>query len=110
MERLQKKIANSGFCSRRSAEELIKDGRVRVNDEVITMMGYKVSDKDKIFVDDKLIVNEEKIYFLLNKPRGVISTTDDDKTLLLNFIESNNISKFYVLEGEKFDPNKSGIW
>ena len=79
MERLQKKIANSGFCSRRSAEELIKDGRVRVNDEVITMMGYKVSDKDKIFVDDKLIVNEEKIYFLLNKPRGVISTTDDDK-------------------------------
>ncbi len=41
---------------------------------------------------------------------SVTATTDNDKTLLLNFIESNNISKFYVFEGEKFDTNKSGIW
>ena len=41
---------------------------------------------------------------------SVTATTDDDKTLLLNFIESNNISKFYVFEGEEFDSNKSGIW
>ena len=41
---------------------------------------------------------------------SVTATTDKDKTLLLNFIESNNISKFYVLEGEEFDVNKSGIW
>lgn len=79
MERLQKVIANSGFCSRRKAEEMIESGRVRVNDELITEMGYKVDGNDKITVDSKMISRDDKEYYLLNKPRGVITSTKDDK-------------------------------
>ena len=78
MERLQKVIANSGIASRRKAEELIKDCKVKVNGNVITELGTKVTDKDKIEVDNKPIVKEEKVYFLLNKPRGVITSTKDE--------------------------------
>lgn len=78
MERLQKVIANSGIASRRKAEELIKEGCVKVNGNVITELGTKVTDKDKIEVDNKPIVKEEKVYFLLNKPRGVITSTKDE--------------------------------
>ena len=79
MERLAKKIANSGYTSRRKAEDLIKEGRVKVNDKLVTEMGFKVSDKDKIKIDDVLLEEEKKVYYLLNKPRGVVSTTEDDK-------------------------------
>ncbi len=79
MERLQKVIANSGFTSRRKAEELIVANRVKVNDVIINELGYKVSSKDKITVDDIALATENKVYYLLNKPRGVISTTSDDK-------------------------------
>ena len=79
MERLQKRIANSGYTSRRKAEELIKEGRVKVNNEVVDTLGYKVKVSDKVYVDDKLLEKEEKVYFLLNKPRGIVSTTIDDK-------------------------------
>lgn len=79
MERLQKVIASSGITSRRKAEELIKQGKVKVNGEVITLLGTKVSSKDVIEVDNKIITKEEKEYYLLNKPRGVITTNSDDK-------------------------------
>ena len=79
MERLQKKIASSGLCSRREAEKLITSGKVKVNNEIVTTLGVKVSDKDKIKVEDVLLNTEEKVYFLLNKPREVICATKDDK-------------------------------
>ena len=79
MERVQKVIANSGICSRRKAEELILAGKVTVNGTVINELGTKVSEKDKIIVDGKIVETEEKVYFLLNKPRGVVTTTSDDK-------------------------------
>ena len=78
MERLQKVIAQAGICSRRKAEELVKDGRVKVNNEVATL-GMQVESSDTITVCGKLIRKEEKVYFLLNKPRGVICTASDDK-------------------------------
>ena len=78
MERLQKVIAEAGICSRRKAEELIKDGKVKVNNEVATL-GMKVDSKDIISVNGKLIRREEKEYYLLNKPRGIITSTSDDK-------------------------------
>ena len=78
MERLQKVIAQAGICSRRKAEELIKDGKVKVNNEVGTL-GMQVESSDTITVCGKLIRKEEKVYFLLNKPRGVICTASDDK-------------------------------
>ena len=79
MERLQKVIAQSGVTSRRKAEELIVDGKVKVNGKVITELGTKVSPSDEIEVNNKLIVKEDKEYYLLNKPRGVITSTSDDR-------------------------------
>ena len=80
MERLQKVIANSGFTSRRNAEEYIKDGRVSVNGEVVTQLGSKVNPSDIISIDGEVLNKiEKKVYYILNKPRGVISSVKDDK-------------------------------
>jgi len=79
MERLQKVIANAGYCSRRKAEELIKAGKVAVNDKVITELGTKVSGKEKIVVEGVALEKDELVYYMLHKPVGVISTTNDEK-------------------------------
>lgn len=79
MERLQKFIAASGLCSRRKAEELIKMGKVEIDGEVVTELGVKVSGKESIVVDGELLRREEKEYYLLNKPREVITSCSDDK-------------------------------
>ena len=79
MERLQKVIAQSGYASRRKAEELIKNGKVFVNGEKITELGTKVSGNDDIVIDGIHIGKEDYVYYLLNKPRGVITSTTDDK-------------------------------
>ena len=79
MERLQKVIAASGLTSRRKAEELIEQGKVKVNGKVVTELGTKVSDKDNIEVNNQILTKEVKEYYLLNKPRGVVTTTSDDK-------------------------------
>jgi len=79
MERIQKVIASSGVTSRRKAEELIMSGRVSVNGKTISTLGVKVSSKDKIEVDGVVISKSQKVYYLLNKPRGVISSAQDEK-------------------------------
>ena len=80
MERLQKVIANSGYTSRRNAEQLIISGRVSVNGEIITELGVKVEPSDIILIDGvELTKDEKKVYFLLNKPRGYISSVKDEK-------------------------------
>lgn len=80
MERLQKVIANNGYTSRRKAEELILAGKVMVNGEVVRELGTKVSGTDTITVEGNLLeVNDKKVYYLLNKPRGVISSVTDEK-------------------------------
>ena len=79
MERLQKAISESGYTSRRKAEELIRNGKVKVNGKLITEMGYQVSGNDTITVEGTTINREEKDYILLYKPRGVVTTTSDDK-------------------------------
>lgn len=79
MERLQKRIASLGYCSRRKAEELIKEGKVFVNGKLVIELGFKVEDKDQIMIDGIVLEEEQKVYYLLNKPRGVVSTTSDEK-------------------------------
>lgn len=80
MERLQKIIALSGYCSRRKAEELIKNGKVKVNGDRITEMGYKANFSDYIEVEGHPIETvEDKVYYLLNKPRGIVTTASDEK-------------------------------
>lgn len=79
MERLQKVIANYGYCSRRKAEELIKNKKVYVNGKLITEMGVKVSLNDDIVVNNIHLKQQKKVYYLLNKPRGIICSAYDDK-------------------------------
>lgn len=78
MERLQKVIANSGISSRRKAEEIIKAGRVKVDGKVVTEMGIQVGKNNVVEVDNVKISVEEKVYFLLNKPRGIVTTSSDE--------------------------------
>ncbi|HEY4552537.1 MAG TPA: pseudouridine synthase [Bacillaceae bacterium] len=79
MERLQKVIAHAGIASRRKAEELIMEGKVKVNGKVVRELGTKVAASDKIEVEGIPLEQEEKVYFLFYKPRGVISAVRDDK-------------------------------
>ena len=79
MERLQKVIANSGYCSRRKAEDEILKGNVQVNGKIIKEMGYKVSVNDIIIVNGIKLEKSDNVYILLNKPRGVITSVCDDK-------------------------------
>lgn len=77
-ERLQKILAHAGIASRRQAEALISGGRVRVNGKVASELGTKAdARRDKIEVDGKRITREEPVYYVLHKPRGVVSTLKD---------------------------------
>src|SRR5699024_9137794 len=78
-QRLQKVIAQSGVTSRRKAEKLITDGKVTVNDQTVTQLGTKVTKNDRIEVNGIPLEKEEPVYFLLYKPREVISSVSDDK-------------------------------
>jgi 23S rRNA pseudouridine2605 synthase len=79
MERLQKVIAHAGVASRRKAEQLILEGKVKVNGKVVKELGVKVGPQDKVEVNGIPLEREEPVYYLLYKPRGVISSVKDDK-------------------------------
>lgn len=75
--RLNRYIANAGVCSRREADQLIADGKIKVNGEVVTELGYKVKRSDKVQYMGKVLKAEKLQYVLLNKPTGYITTMDD---------------------------------
>ncbi|HEY8076199.1 MAG TPA: pseudouridine synthase, partial [Labilithrix sp.] len=78
MERIQKILARGGVASRRAAEQLITGGRVRVNGRVVTELGAKAdARKDRVEVDGKRVVAEDRVYVVLHKPRGVVATMSD---------------------------------
>ena len=108
MERLQKVIANSGFCSRRKAEEYIAKGKVYVNGVKIVEQGKKVNYEDDIIVDGKPIKSkEEKEYYLLYKPQGVISSVKDEKQrkTVVDLITTN--ARIYPVG--RLDYNTTGL-
>lgn len=77
--RINKYIAHAGLASRRKAEELIKQGLVTINGQVVTELATTVKSGDRVEVEGTPIYNEEKVYYLLHKPKGVISSVSDDK-------------------------------
>jgi 23S rRNA pseudouridine2605 synthase len=79
MERLQKVIAHAGVASRRKAEEMILEGKVKVNGKVVKELGVKVSSSDTVEVGGVPLEKEQPVYFLFYKPRGIISSVTDDK-------------------------------
>lgn len=80
MERIQKYLSSCGVASRRKIEELLLDGKIKVNGEIINELGFKVNGDELIEVDGKVIEKrEDKVYYLLNKPEKIVSTTSDDK-------------------------------
>lgn len=88
--RLQKYLANQGICSRRKAEEYIKEGVVKVNGKVVTELGTKINPEhdEIIFKGNKIAKVQKKIYILLNKPIGYVTTTKDqfDRDTVLDLI------------------------
>ena len=79
MERLQKVIAASGITSRRKAEQYIVEGRVKVNGEVVDRLGAQVKKGDIIEVDGEQIIRENKVYYLMNKPKRTLCASSDDR-------------------------------
>ncbi len=77
--RINKYIAQSGFCSRRKADEYVLEGKVKVNGEVVTMLGFEIRKKDKVTLDGKTIRADKLEYFKFYKPAGYITTKSDEK-------------------------------
>ncbi|UZT98381.1 pseudouridine synthase [Chryseobacterium fluminis] len=107
--RLNKYIANSGICSRREADELITQGLVEVNGKVVTEMGYQVQKVDKVVFDGQNITPEKPVYVLLNKPKGYISTTKDDKARKTVMDLVANASPYRVFPVGRLDRSTTGV-
>lgn len=107
--RLNKYISNSGICSRREADELIKAGTVTVNGVVVTEMGFKVTIEDTVNYGGEKLVNERKKYLLLNKPKGFITTLDDpqDRKTVLSLISGACKERLYPVG--RLDRNTTGL-
>lgn len=114
--RLNKYIAHAGIASRRGADELIKDGRVKVNGVVVTEMGYKVKLKDEISFDGQVLSLEQKYYLLLNKPKDFITTVTDerDRKTVMDLIRTaytkiKSIKRPRLYPVGRLDRNTTGV-
>ncbi len=107
--RLNKYIANSGICSRREADELITQGLVEVNGKVVTEMGYQVQKTDRVVFDGQSITPEKPVYVVLNKPKGYISTTKDEKARKTVMDLVANASPYRLFPVGRLDRTTTGV-
>ncbi len=107
--RLNRFIANAGVCSRREADELIKKGRVKINGQVMTEMGYRVKPTDSVYLDDEPLKRERMVYVLLNKPKDHITTTDDPegRKTVMNLVRKACNERIYPVG--RLDRNTTGL-
>lgn len=107
--RLNRFIANSGVCSRRDADKLIEQGKIKVNGEVITEMGYKVKRSDKVEYEGKSLVPEKKVYLLLNKPKDTVTTSRDPqgRRTVIDLIKKASKERVYPVG--RLDRNTTGV-
>ncbi|WP_420146908.1 pseudouridine synthase [Spirosoma sp.] len=109
LTRLNRYIANSGVCSRREADELIARGDISVNGKVVTEMGYKVKEGDRVKYGTKVLNPERFVYVLLNKPKDYITTTEDPeerKTVMELVADAGNFRMYPV---GRLDRNTTGL-
>lgn len=107
---LNKYVAHSGICGRREAAELVKEGKVQVNKQVITEPGFKVKDGDEVKVNGKKIFpSRNLVYVLLNKPKDYITTTDDPqkRKTVLDLIKRATTERVFPVG--RLDRNTSGV-
>lgn len=107
--RLNKYIANSGVCSRREADIFIQNGVVKVNGNIITEFGYQVMPQDEVFFDGRYIRPEKNVYVLLNKPKGYISTTKDEKARKTVMDLVANASPYRLYPVGRLDRQTTGV-
>lgn len=106
--RLQKYLADAQVASRRKAEEMIAEGRVRVNGELVTTQGTKVEDGDEVTVDGAIVKPaDKKVYFMLHKPDGYVTTAKDqfDRPAVLDLIDS----EYRIYPVGRLDYDTSGL-
>ncbi len=107
--RLNRFIANSGMCSRREADTYIATGCVTVNGEIVSEMGHKVQTGDSVSFNGKLLTIEKKVYVLLNKPKGFVTTVEDphaDKTVM-DLVQHACFERIYPVG--RLDKNTTGL-
>ena len=107
--RLNKFLASSGVCSRRVADQLIVDGHVSVNGEIVTQLGKHVTREDFISVDGKPVSIEKKIYVLLNKPRNCVTTSSDPEKRLTAIDLVRNACNERIYPVGRLDRNTTGL-
>ncbi len=107
--RLNKFMANAGICSRREADEFIQKGLVKVNGQVVTELGTKISHDDTVEYDEKVVALESKCYILLNKPKDCVTTSDDPngRTTVLDLVKGACNERIYPVG--RLDRNTTGV-
>ncbi len=106
--RLNKFIADCGIASRRKAEEYILQGRISINDKIVMDLSYRVNEADDVItLDGEKLSLKRKLYFLMNKPKGVITSTDDEKNrnTVVDLIKTNE--RIYPVG--RLDYNTTGV-
>lgn len=107
--RLNRYIANSGVCSRRDADIYIASGNVQVNGEVVIELGHRVAITDEVKFDGKLLTPEKKEYILLNKPKGFITTTSDERGRRTVMDLVRNSTRSRIVPVGRLDRNTTGL-
>ena len=107
--RLNKYLANAGVCSRREADEYITNGSVKVNGEVVTELGTKVTRKDSVLFNDQPVSLERKVYVLLNKPKDTVTTSDDPqgRQTVMDLVRNASQERIYPVG--RLDRNTTGV-
>ena len=107
--RLNKFLANAGICSRREADEFIQAGVVTVNGQVVTELGTKVLRSDEVKFHDQPVTMEKKVYVLLNKPKGCVTTSDDpqQRKTVMDLVKNACPERIYPVG--RLDRNTTGV-
>ena len=107
--RLNKFMANAGVCSRREADELIQKGLVKVNGEPVTELGVKITGKDVVEYDGKVVTTEKKCYVLLNKPKNCVTTSEDPngRKTVMDLVKGACEERIYPVG--RLDRNTTGV-